>query len=201
MGCSRRRGGETRHRVVSSPALEGRARLSSVLTGRATAERVLQALDSPPRRRSLPRWWQTVGGRVGSTNHPSRRVPPWKGGLGCQASLQDAPSPSECFSTRPTSTTVTRPFSRSGPPAPAPRSPAPDPAHPCLPRPPGPPCPPRPPRRHEPRGPDDPRGSVRSDHPVRNVYMMIPSRCRIFSMYFSKKCFWISFMSSSRPWM
>lgn len=33
------------------------------------------------------------------------------------------------------------------------------------------------------------------------VYEMIFSFCRTFSMYFWKKNFWISIMSSSRPWM
>ena len=32
-------------------------------------------------------------------------------------------------------------------------------------------------------------------------YIMIPSRCLSFVMYFSKKCFWMSFISSSRPWI
>lgn len=39
------------------------------------------------------------------------------------------------------------------------------------------------------------------ESPTGDYIAILPCCCRIFVRYFWKKCFWMSFMSISRPWM
>ncbi len=57
--------------------------------------------------------------------------------------------------------------------------------------------------RIEIENPARPGGSTRRRKPARRERSYITNgiSCLSFVMYFSKKCFWMSFISSSRPWM